>query len=188
LSRQASQGTIRGGDRIRLRAARRGDFSGLRQVHIASRAPFVAVGRTEFSRLPSVSEELLERSVGEEGLLVAVDSDGPVGFGLCERLGLSCHLQQLSVLPEHARRGIGSAILDGLLELSLGRGDVAMTLITYADIAWNRPFYARRGFREIARESAPGHLRLLLAEEQALGIDVSRRVMMARILNEEAPG
>jgi GNAT superfamily N-acetyltransferase len=186
--RRSSRGTIRDKELIRLRAARRSDFSKLRQIHIASRAPFVEVHRTEFSRLPSVSDEMLEQCVGEEGLLVAVGRYGPVGFGLCERLGPGCHLQQLSVLPERARRGIGSAILDGLLELSLERGDAAMTLITYADIAWNRPFYARRGFRVVARERAPEHLLRLLDEERGLGIDISRRVVMERILNKELQG
>lgn len=54
-----------------------------------------------------------------------------------------------------------------------------VTLITYADVPWNAPFYRRHGWAESA-DLSPA-LRLLREHEQALGLDDhGRRVVMAR--------
>ena len=57
----------------------------------------------------------------------------------------------------------------------------AITLTTYADVPWNAPYYARRGFVEIS-EFGPG-LRAEREREQQLGLDeVGPRVVMRRDL------
>src|SRR5688572_27176456 len=57
-------------------------------------------------------DELLEAH--DDGrLLVAVHDDGEVvGFALLVDLGLFAHLEELDVLPEHGRKGIGTALVE----------------------------------------------------------------------------
>lgn len=62
---------------------------------------------------------------------------------------------------------MGSAILGRLLEIAIARGQQSLTLITYADIPWNGPFYARSGCSEIGPCGAPGHLRRLLGGDRS---------------------
>ena len=59
------------------------------------------------------------------------------------------HLAQLSVQPDHGRRGLGRALLRAACEWALGHGYDELTLTTYRDVPWNGPFYASEGFVEI---------------------------------------
>lgn len=161
-----------------LRPAREADLKCLPDIQIASRGAFYALHHAEVLARPVMSEPLLRRTVSEGGAIVAVAGARLVGFGACERIEGMSHIHQMSVMPEHARRGIGSGILSGLIDVARGRGDESLTLITYADVSWNRPFYERHGFVEITHERAPAHLSSLLAEERRVGIDLSRRIMM----------
>ena len=47
-----------------------------------------------------------------------------------------------SVLPSAMRRGTGTRLLEAACTWATGRGYTSVTLTTYADIAWNAPFYA----------------------------------------------
>jgi hypothetical protein len=61
-------------------------------------------------------------------------------------------------------------------------GFEAVTLTTYRDLPWNRPYYAGLGFMEIDPASAGmGHVGRLKAEAEA-GHDPTRRCVMAMIL------
>ncbi len=84
-------------------------------------------------------------------LVVLVAGDPPVG--LCRIDGVphepaSAHLEQLSVHPDHVRRGIGRALLRAAIAWAADHGYDQMTLATYRDVAWNGPFYASEGFVE----------------------------------------
>lgn len=78
--------------------------------------------------------------------VVLVAGDPPVGSARLSGLDGTAYLQQLSVHPDRARRGIGRALLEAACGWAVGQGYRAVTLITYRDIAWNGPFYASAGF------------------------------------------
>ena len=63
-----------------------------------------------------------------------------------------------------------------------GEGMAAMTLTTFADVAWNRPFYERRGWRVLGDEELTPGLVARVADEAAHGLDPSLRVVMRRDL------
>ena len=101
------------------------------------------------------------------------------GFAVLEQLDGAVHLEQLSVDPGHGRRGIGAALLAAAVNEARRNGADRITLLTYADIPWNAPWYARHGWRETT-ELGPG-LRALRQREKELGLDRhGRRVAMVR--------
>ena len=53
------------------------------------------------------------------------------------------------------RNGIGTQLLERACEWAREQRYPAITLTTYADISWNAPYYAARGFTEIT-ELTPG--------------------------------
>ena len=65
------------------------------------------------------------------------------------RSGDGAHLEQLSVHPEHGRRGLGRALLRAGLEWAAAHDYPELTLTTYRDVPWNGPFYASEGFVEL---------------------------------------
>jgi GNAT superfamily N-acetyltransferase len=114
-------------------------------------------------------------------LVVLVFGDPPVGLCRIDAIGDGAHLEQLSVHPDHGRRGIGRALLRAAIEWAASHGYDELTLCTYRDVAWNGPFYASEGFVEdgaaddwlIAHDLAP--------EEPVLG-RLGARILMRRRL------
>ena len=82
-------------------------------------------------------------------LVVLVAGDPPVGLCRIDAVGDGAHLEQLSVQPDHGRRGIGRSLLRAGIEWAAARGYPELTLATYRDVPWNGPFYASEGFVEI---------------------------------------
>jgi GNAT superfamily N-acetyltransferase len=102
-----------------------------------------------------------------------------IGFAVLELLDGAVHLEQLSVHPAHGRRGHGGALLAATVEAAREHGADRVTLLTYADVPWNAPFYARHRWRTTT-SLTPG-LRARRARELELGLDRhGARVAMVR--------
>lgn len=100
-----------------------------------------------------------------------------VGFVHVLELNRIAHLEQLSVLPTHGRRGHGRGLVHAALAEARARGHVAVTLRTYADVPWNAPFYASVGFVE-TEPTTEFHQQLVETEER-LGLGrYGRRIQM----------
>jgi GNAT superfamily N-acetyltransferase len=110
---------------------------------------------------------------------VAVDGAGePVGYALVDVVDGGAHVEQVSVRPDHQGRGVGRALLGQVRSWALDQRFSAITLTTFADVAWNRPLYEHLGFRVLSEaEIGPG-LRGVRDEEAAHGLDPSTRVCM----------
>ena len=81
-------------------------------------------------------------------LVVLVSGEPPVGLCRIDAVGDGAHLEQLSVHPDHIRRGLGRSLLRAAVEWAASHGYDELTLCTYRDVAWNGPFYASEGFVE----------------------------------------
>lgn len=123
---------------------------------------------------PPFEHDELAPAVADGRLLVAVDdrSGDVAGFLLVEVVDGHAHVGEVSVHPEHEGRGLGSALLAAV--------DDPVTLTTFRDVPWNRPFYERRGFRVLDDAELTDELRALVAHEATLGLDPSIRVVMVR--------
>lgn len=130
---------------------------------------------------PVTSHEALERASDDGRVWVAADAqDAPVGFALVVDLGLFAHLEELDVLPEHGRKGLGSALIEAVCEWAATRGFSAVTLSTFRDVPWNAPLYARRGFAVIEPDDLPPELVQIVERERKKGMRTERRVIMQR--------
>jgi GNAT superfamily N-acetyltransferase len=143
--------------------------------------------------LEAAADRLLEAELGHQALpaaglptvgepffvLVAILIAGnpPVGFARVDEVGGQAHLEQISVHPDSAGRGIGRALLEAAIDRARSLGFASMTLCTFAEVPFNAPFYASCGFEELA---GPGPaLAALRAHEAQLGLDgLGRRVVM----------
>ena len=124
-----------------------------------------------------------EERAAEPGiLLVAVDDEGTVvGFAHVLDLDGHWHLEQIAVDPAHGRHGIGAALLEATHAELVARGVREVTLMTYADVPWNGPFYARHGYVEL--DPLPERLEPMRETELRMGMDRhGRRIAMVRHL------
>lgn len=139
--------------------------------------------------LEAAADRLLEAELGHQALpaaelqaagaplFILVAGNPPVGFARVDEVGGQAHLEQLSVHPDSAGRGIGRSLLAAAIDRARSAGYNAMTLCTFADIPFNAPFYASCGF-EVLPEPGPA-LAALRTHEANLGLDdLGRRVVM----------
>jgi GNAT superfamily N-acetyltransferase len=63
-----------------------------------------------------------------------VSGEPPVGFIRIIELDGLVHLEQLSVLPEHGRKGIGSQLIEAAVAELKARGYSRLTLITFKNV------------------------------------------------------
>lgn len=118
------------------------------------------------------------------GLLwVAEDPEaGVVGFALAARLVGSLHLEEISVLPSHGRRGLGAALVECVADAAVEAGCSRLTLSTFTGVPWNGPFYERLGFRAVAVADLAPELMEVRRAEAELGLPLEERTIMSRVL------
>jgi GNAT superfamily N-acetyltransferase len=161
-----------------LRRARPRELPALRAVEAAAARLFAEVGLGKIAEDEPTDPELLEAACTAGRLWVA-DCDGDaVGFALVELLDGAPHLLELSVAPDHGRRGLGARLVRFVLDWARRGGHGAVTLTTFRDVPWNGPFYEKLGFCALDEAALPPGLAARRARERAAGIDVAPRVAM----------
>jgi GNAT superfamily N-acetyltransferase len=111
---------------------------------------------------------------------VVSEGDTPVGYALVDVVDGNAHLEQLSVDPQHSRRGHGATLLAHVCQWAGDHGYSAITLTTFEHVEWNAPYYARHGFEAMAIDQLGPELRELRDEETRHGLDPNLRVVMRK--------
>lgn len=166
-----------------IRPAREGDLPVLRDIERAAGRLFGGIGMAAIAadEPPTLDELRCYERAGRAW--VAVDGgDRAIAYLIADLVDGNTHLEQISVHPDHAHRGIGRALIEHAAAWSAERGHPALTLMTFTDVPWNAPYYERCGFRRLPdAEFTPG-LRAVRAREAAHGLDRWPRTGMRRDL------
>jgi GNAT superfamily N-acetyltransferase len=168
---------------LAIRAARAAELPRLLEIERAAASLFEQVGLADLFANILTPEGDLEEGLATGRLWVATLSGGePVGFALARLVGANAHLDELDVLPEYGRRGIGSALVETFLCWAESSGLRGATLTTLHDVPWNAPFYERFGFRVLGAGELSPALCELLRHEIERGLPAENRVAMYRPL------
>ena len=160
---------------LTIRHASPADFDATEHIENAAGSILVDLLSPEvWHAAPSGAERALASGFTLMGL---VGSGEPVGFVQVLEIDDLAHLEQLSVLPEYARRGFGRQLVTAALAEARRRGHTELTLRTFADVPWNAPFYESCGFVEC--EPSTDFHRQLVSVERDLGLTgLGRRIQM----------
>lgn len=135
-----------------IRAPRPDEIRLLPQVENAADLRYASVGLRRVLEMPPASVASLEEGRRDGRLWVATSPrNRPVGFALMKFPGGTAWLDQLSVLAPWQGRGLGGALIDRAATHARRLGYGTLYLSTYRHVAWNAPFYGRRGFEEVPR-------------------------------------
>lgn len=161
---------------MRVRAAEGPDLARLRDIEAAADQMFAPVMEIDHWGTPATG-----RDRAESGGQVFVIGEPAVGFVHVIEIDGHFHLEQLAVHPDHGRRGFGTALVYAAAEAIAERGGESMSLLTFADVPWNAPFYRRLGFEIV--DPAPDYLMPAIEHEKQLGLKRGGpRVAMARAI------
>jgi GNAT superfamily N-acetyltransferase len=166
--------------RYTVALARPRDLASLPAIELAALTLFDGHGLDDVPALVTSEADL--RKAQERGhLWVALAADAPVGLAQVKVIERNAvHLEELDVHPEHGRRGVGRKLVMEVCDWAASQGYEAVTLTTFRDIPWNRPFYASLGFTIVPPDALTLALASIVHEEGRRGLDPALRVVMRR--------
>ncbi|GCD42027.1 GNAT family N-acetyltransferase [Streptomyces paromomycinus] len=155
------------------------DLPLLRDIERAAGEAFRAVGMEPIAddEPPSLPELARYQEAGRALVVCTAPGGAPLAYLLWEPVDGCAHIEQVSVHPDSARRGLGQALIERAWRDSRLP---SVTLTTFADVPWNAPYYARLGFRVLDEAGLTQGLRAIRRREAELGLDRWERVCMRR--------
>ncbi|MGW0498096.1 GNAT family N-acetyltransferase [Streptomyces sp. NPDC003007] len=168
---------------MRIRPATRAELPVLQDIERAAGAPFRDLGMPEIADDEPPALDVLERYRRAGRCWVAADDlDRPAGYLVAEPGDGALHIEQISVHPRAARRGVARTLLAHAADRARAEGLTALTLTTFTEVPWNAPYYARLGFRPLPETDLTPGLREIRTRESAHGLDRRPRVCMRQPL------
>ena len=165
--------------RINIELADREHLLAIPAIEIAAAAMFPEADLPVDVRYLVTEDELLYQAQSEARLWVALTDDRtPVGFAMADIVDGGAHLDEMDVLPDYGRQGIGTRLVRTFIDWARSRNISAVTLITFRHLPWNAPFYEKMGFVAMQPAEPGEELANLLVEEGQAGIDVRKRLCM----------
>ena len=172
-----------------IRLARPTEILTMREIEDKASERFLGLGLIEDeSSDSSFPLEDLARLVAEESVWVVVSSkdDVPVGMIIAsERDGIG-YVEELDVLTDHGRQGLGSRLLEHACAWANKKGFSAIALSTFSVVPWNAPFYRKHGFTDLAFENWTPGMQSIRLKEGELGLKLDARVFMRRELDSRS--
>ncbi|MEM1247998.1 MAG: GNAT family N-acetyltransferase [Acidobacteriota bacterium] len=170
-------------DAARIRRPVEGELLLLQEIERRAGAPFAEIGLEEIAEDDPPSLDELREALAADQLWVSVDEeDAPWAYLFAIEVDGLPHVEQVSVDPRGARRGLGRQLIEFVAESARRKGASAMTLTTFRDVPWNAPYYERLGFRTLDEAELGPELIALRREEIERGLDRWPRVAMRREL------
>ncbi len=166
---------------LSVRRAETQDLPTLLEIQAAAALRFARLGLIATpDGLPETIPIRAFQQAALKGLLfVAEHAERGVGFALCSIERPDLYLDQLSVIPDAARKGAGTALVDAVSMEARRRGLWGVSLSTFRDVPWNAPFFAKQGFQELPRAGL-ALWQLDIERVQAELMDVGGRCFMRR--------
>lgn len=162
-----------------VRLARRDELARIADIERSAARRFVGTHVEPLLADADYGEHELAPMHAAGNLWIAADEhDNAIGFAATSEEGGLLYIAELDVTFEHQGRGHGRALLDAVIAEARRRGLAGVSLTTDRNIPWNRPFYRRYGFVELAPGDVPPALQAHLDAEVRRGFDHAWRCAM----------
>lgn len=168
--------------RFEVRLARPDEAARVLAIEAAAAARFAGLGLIDEALGTSLAIDELVRLIDAGQVWVGCRDGIPVGMAIASACEGLAYLEEMDVVPEHGRRGLGTRLLERVCEWAREQGYVAVTLSTFATVPWNGPFYERHGFRALTQDQWAPWMRRVREKEAQHGLRVDARVFMRREL------
>ena len=167
-----------------IRLARLDELPRLREIEDQAGTLFAGLGLIDESLDAAFPADYLARLVNLAQVWVGCFDDVPVGVVVASVRENAVYIEELDVIPAHARRGLGARLLGCVCSWARVQGYGAVTLSTFRDVPWNGPFYRKHGFNDLAPSAWTPGMRAIREKEAQHGLRVEARVFMRRDFDE----
>ncbi len=164
----------------------------VKEIELKAASRFKGTGLIDELLDHHFEQELLKELIGDGQVWVAeqiaIERQGQaigktvpnstVGFAIATVLGPLAYLEEVDVLPNHGRQGLGRRLVETVADWARAKGFPHLTLSTFVDIAWNAPFYSTIGFEKLPQNRWEKELEEISMLEQKLGLPVEQRTFM----------
>lgn len=165
-------------DTYRIEPATPGHLPDIPKIEQAAASVFAAEDLPPPLRYRVTDREYVREAQRAGRLWVALAGAHPVGFALADVADGAAYLSEIDVHPDHARQGLGTRLVQVVVDWAAAHRFDCVLLVTFRHLPWNAPFYERLGFVALPEREVGPELREFIAEEGAAGIDTSKRVAM----------
>jgi GNAT superfamily N-acetyltransferase len=170
-------------EQYHLRLARPDEAGRLREIEDEAGKRFDGLDIFDPSLSSSFPLDELQRLIDLDQVWVACDpNDVPVGMILASVRCGNGYIEELDVLSEHGRRGLGTRLIEKACTWTHEQGRPAVDLSTFRDVPWNGPFYRKLGFRDLSPDEWTKDMPKLRSIEIKQGLTPEARVFMRREL------
>lgn len=168
---------------LAIRLAETEDLSHLAGVERAAGQAFRGLGMDAVANdEPLAFDRLHAYQQAGRAWVAGADGQPPAAYLILDVIDGDAHIEQVSVHPDYARRGLGRRLIDEAEAWARRRVLPALTLTTFSEVPWNAPYYRRLGFVDLEDgELRPGLAGVRRHEAEA-GLDARPRVAMRRLL------
>lgn len=161
---------------LSLRRATASDIPHFARIDAATDAQAARHGHPEFDDGNHIPDDVAAAAVTQGAIRVAEVDGVVVGWIHCGRASGELSVEQISVLPEHQQRGIGSAMMRAVIDDARIAGEATIVLNTQRDLVWNMPWYESLGFREVPEAEWTPAMAATTEQQAATGLDWATRV------------
>ncbi|ACC73915.1 GNAT family N-acetyltransferase [Paraburkholderia phymatum] len=156
------------------------DVASIRVVEYEAAQRFVSVGLTGIAAARPMDAPFVLKKVRASEVIVAQCDGVCVGFVMFAMLNARIYVEALDVVPQHAGRRIGAALLGQVDARARAAGATHVELSTFRHVPWNAPYYQRLGFSILEDGELDAALLRIRKLRVARGVDETKRVFMRR--------
>lgn len=167
---------------VSIKLAERRHLADIPRIELAGAAMFSEADLPRSIRYKVTHVSYLEQALEDKRLWVALVDEKAVGFAAASVVDGGGYADEIDVMPEFCRRGIGTRLVMTVVDWARAGNLPYLTLITFSHLAWNAPFYEKLGFKIMTRAEHGKELAGLIEEERRIGINIANRVVMRMAL------
>lgn len=166
-----------------IRTAIADDLPFILKIERRAAAAFADIGYPDIATGAEMPVALFEAGL-QEGLLWVVSdaADRPVAYVLAAIIDGIFYLEDISVDPDHQRKGLGDALVAQIIDHARFLYCSALVLSTLEAAPWSNALYRKHGFLKADMDRLPSAIADRFAAETELGLPAEGRIVMVKRL------
>lgn len=166
-----------------IRTAITDDLPFILKIERRAAAAFADIGYPDIATGAEMPVALFKAGLQDGLLWVASDAaDHPVAYALAAIIDGIFYLEDISVDPDHQRKGLGDALVAQIIDHARFLYCSALVLSTLEAAPWSTALYRKHGFLKADMYRLPLAIADRFAAETELGLPAEGRIVMVKRL------